>query len=147
MIDETVIDSLERLLLRGTALTTRSLSEVAPEFGGLTLAQYRAMAVIAAADGIRIGAIAKEIYTTSPAATRLIRRLEEKGLVRSEGRLPGKDRRVVLVRLTDTGAALWAHIADHRSEHLRAALAEVALPAGAQAALDSVADALAAYNP
>lgn len=147
VIDENIIGALERLLLRGAGITTRSLSEVHPEFIGLTLAQYRTMTVIASRDGIRIGEIAKRSYTTSPAVTRIIRRLEEKGLVLSEGRLPGEDRRVVLVRLTDTGAALWDDIAVRRCEHLRAAVAEADLPTGARDALEAVADALAAYNP
>ena len=147
MIDEAIIEALERLLLRGGGITTRSLSEVHPEFSGLTLAQYRTMTMIASRDGIRIGEIARRSYTSSPAVTRLIRRLEEKGLVWSEGRVPGQDRRVVLVRLTDTGAALWADIAARRREHLRTALAQADLPPGARASPEAVAAALASYTP
>jgi DNA-binding MarR family transcriptional regulator len=75
---------------------------------GITHHQYEALVAICALDpdheGMPLGAVAEGLYTRASDVTRLVRRLEEAGLV--ERQPSAEDRRVVLVRASDAGRDL-----------------------------------------
>jgi len=74
----------------------------------LTSAQYNVLRILrgAGADGLPCGEIGARMVTYDPDITRLLDRLERRGLVtRSRGQ---EDRRVVLVRITQAGSTLLA---------------------------------------
>ena len=71
---------------------------------GLTDAQWKPLLRLLSADGATATALARECHIDSGGLTRLLDRLQAKGLVRRE-RAP-HDRRVVQVALTDEGRAV-----------------------------------------
>jgi DNA-binding MarR family transcriptional regulator len=77
----------------------------------LTAQQYNVLRLLRAArpDPVPTLALAERLVSRAPDITRMIDRLEERGLVTRE-RLPG-DRRVVQVRVTDGGLKLLTDIA------------------------------------
>jgi DNA-binding MarR family transcriptional regulator len=77
----------------------------------LTAQQYNVLRLLKAArpDPLPTLTLADRLVSRAPDITRMIDRLQERGLVARE-RLPG-DRRVVRVRITDAGLALVAKIA------------------------------------
>jgi DNA-binding MarR family transcriptional regulator len=103
MDERAIVDALERLVVAGVALTTRSLSTARADLD-LTLAQWRVLVVLGdAADGATISQVARRIGVTLPASSRQLRRLARRGLVEigpDEG-----DRRAMRVRLTGLGHA------------------------------------------
>ena len=77
---------------------------------GLSVAQYNVLRILRGADagGLQCGEIAARMIAKDPDITRLLDRLEKRGLVtRSRG---GEDRRVVTTRITGEGRALLAAI-------------------------------------
>jgi len=127
--DARVVEALERLVTAAVGLTTVALGEagVASE---LTLPQWRILVVVAQSDGSRVGEVAARIGVSLPAASRLVRRLERRGLVtaiRDE-----RDRRATIVRPTEAGFRLWEDVAGRRRRRLVAALEvlQEPLPAG-----------------
>jgi DNA-binding MarR family transcriptional regulator len=86
----------------------RTLLEVLCRSEGITHHQYEALVAICALDpdheGMPLGGVAEGLYTRASDLTRLVRRLEEAGLV--ERQPSAADRRVVLVRATAAGREL-----------------------------------------
>ena len=125
-------------LLRAYALTTRSLSADLQEAHGLTINDFEALLVLANAEDGRLKRVdlARNLLLTPSGITRLLRGLEDAGLV--ERASCATDLRVTYAQLTDTGrdkleAASRAHIASIRAlleEHF------------ARDELDSIADML-----
>ena len=125
-------------LLRAYALTTRSLSADLQEAHGLTINDFEALLVLANAEDGRLKRVdlARNLLLTPSGITRLLRGLEDAGLV--ERASCATDLRVTYAQLTDAGrdkleAASRAHIASIRAlleEHL------------ARDELDSIADML-----
>ncbi len=112
MADPRLVEALEELVVGAVGMTTVALSECTPA-GDLTLPQWRALLVVARAeDGIRVGAIGARIGTTLPSASRLVRRLERRGLVVSER--DEQDRRGTLVRTTPAGRELFTRLVEYR---------------------------------
>ena len=72
----------------------------------------RQMAIIEAAEpcDIALGAIAESLRMNKPDVTRNVDKLVKHGVVRREPH--PTDRRVCMVRVTDTGRALYRRIAD-----------------------------------
>lgn len=69
----------------------------------LTLDQWRALRVLAAADGLTMGALSEQLQTSPATTTRLVDSLVDRALVyRAAGRA---DRRQVLVAVSDAGRA------------------------------------------
>ena len=91
------------------ALAARSLAEVAEE---VTLAQYRALIVLASRGPQRVVSLAEALGVTPPTATRMGDRLVRKGLVRR--RTARDDRREVRLSLTPAGQALVAEVTRRR---------------------------------
>ena len=125
-------------LLRAYALTTRSLSADLQEAHGLTINDFEALLVLANAEDGRLKRVdlARNLLLTPSGITRLLRGLEDAGLV--ERASCATDLRVTYAQLTDAGrdkleAASRAHIASIRAlleEHF------------ARDELDSIADML-----
>lgn len=120
MTDPSIVDSLERIIISGVALTTVSVSRAAIGLD-LTLPQWRVLVVLGdRPQGAIVSDIASWIGVTLPATSRLLRRLERRGIVALAP--DERDRRATRVRLTDHGADLRASVIAHR----RARIAEIA---------------------
>jgi len=119
-------DDLERIAVGTVGLTTRGLARAETGFE-LTFPQWRAMLVVGAeADGARVGEVAARVGVTVPATSRLLRRLERRGLttlVTDEA-----DHRATRVRLTERGHAIRAAIIAHRRDALEAVAANLPDP-------------------
>ncbi len=121
---------LERILVGAVGLTTRALAAADTGFE-LTFPQWRALLVLGEGDdGARIGEVAARVGVTLPATSRLLRRLERRGLTAFA---PDElDRRATRARLTIRGRGVRAAILDHR----RAALREIARTLSTSEGLD-----------
>ncbi len=117
---DSLTDELERIVVGAVGLTTRALAQADAGFE-LTFPQWRALLVLGeVADGARVGEVATRVGVTVPATSRLLRRLERRGLTTLS--VDERDRRATRARLTDRGRTVRAAILAHR----RAALREVA---------------------
>jgi len=97
---EALLDVLDDLSIEVVAMTAQALADGGQELD-LTLAQWRTLVLIASADGIRASELAPRVGMSRPSMSRLVRRLERKGLVRTD-RDP-TDGRVVILSSTATG--------------------------------------------
>lgn len=144
MLDERVITAIERVIVGGVAITARALGD---ETSDLTLMQWRVLVVVGEQEtGLHVGMVGQRIGTTPPSASRIIRRLEDRGLielVRDES-----DRRFMLVRLTRKGRALRATLVDRRRMLIRSAFEShrEALPSDLADALQAIASVLLALG-
>lgn len=116
-------------LLRTTDLLRRGLAAIV-EPHGITLQQYNVLRILRGAgkDGLPTLAIGERMIERAPGVTRLIDRLEQKGLV--ERTRDGADRRQVTVRIAATGLALLKRLdrpIDALDERLFAALSPAEL--------------------
>ena len=102
------------------ALAARSLAEVAEE---VTLAQYRALIVLASKGPQRVASLAEALGVTPPTATRMCDRLVRKGLVRR--RTARDDRREVRLSLTPAGQELVAQVTALRRAEIADLLAAI----------------------
>jgi len=117
---DAMTDDLERIVVGAVGLTTRSLASADAGFE-LTFPQWRAILVLGEADdGARIGEVATRVGGTLPATSRLLRRLEGRGLTSLA--VDERDRRATRARLSERGQEVRAAILEHR----RAALRQVA---------------------
>jgi DNA-binding MarR family transcriptional regulator len=103
-------------LLRAYALTTRQLSAELQEAHGLTINDFEALLVLSNAEGGRLKRVdlARNLLLTPSGITRLLRGLEDAGLV--ERASCASDLRVTYAQITDAGrekleTASSAHIA------------------------------------
>ncbi len=121
---------LERIVVGAVGLTTRALAQADTGFE-LTFPQWRALLVLGQGeDGARIGEVAARVGVTLPATSRLLRRLERRGLT---ALAPDElDRRATRARLTGRGRGVRAAILDHR----RAAIRDIAARLSASDGLD-----------
>ncbi len=111
---------LERIVMGSVALTTLALEEAGAGFE-LTFTQWRALLVLGESDeGARIGEVAARVRVTLPATSRLLRRLERRGLTALA--VDDQDRRATRARLTDRGRAMREAILAYR----RAAIMDLA---------------------
>jgi DNA-binding MarR family transcriptional regulator len=143
--DERIVRAIERLVVEAIGITTVALTEARPEVE-LTLPQWRVLVVVGASgDGLRVGEIAARIGSTVPTTSRLVRRVERRGLVatvRDES-----DRRATLVRLTADGETYRTSLVERRQQLIRTSLSEGRpLPPRLAADLERIGDALAMYG-
>ncbi len=121
-------------------LTTRALAHAAPSVE-LTFQQWRALLILGEdPNGARVGEVASRVGVTLPATSRLLRRLERRGLAVLA--TDDADRRATRARLTEAGASVRRDILAYR----RAALRGIAdgIADADRRALEGVIDALAA---
>ncbi len=146
MTDTKIVEAVERLSVEAIGVTTLALAHIDPALE-LTLRQWRALVVIGSApSGIRVGEIAARLGGSGPSTSRLVRRLEERGLI--DAKRDESDRRAMLVRLTADGRRLRDALVVGRRDLIRGALATVRLPGdgGLAENLDRITDRLAALG-
>lgn len=100
---------------RTASLLVRELSQVYQRFG-LTAASFNLLMLLkhgADSEAMTQQAIGKRLVVSPSDMTGLIDRLEKKGFVQ---RLPGKDRRSKLLRITTKGAKLLDEVWPHHME-------------------------------
>ena len=133
--------ALERVAAELVGITAQSVAEAAPA-SDLTLVQWRALVIVAGSVGMHIGEIAARVGSSVPSTSRLIRRLERRGLLTTER--DDADRRATIVRSTEAGATTRTQVMTRRRELLAEALdASVEpLPTSLAAGLDAIAVAL-----
>ena len=114
---DALADDLERIAVGAVGLTTRALASGDTGFE-LTFQQWRALLVLGEEpDGARVGEVAARVGVTLPATSRLLRRLERRGLVALSA--DELDRRATRARLTDRGGTARERILAHRRAELR----------------------------
>lgn len=133
--DDAVLDAVLTASRTLVAVAERSLGAAAEE---TTLAQYRALVVLASRGPQRLVDLARALEVTPPTAGRMCDRLLRKGLIRRHR--ARADRREVQVSVTEAGR----DVVDQATARRRELLAEILgrLPARQQVA---VAAALAAF--
>ncbi|TFG68234.1 MAG: MarR family transcriptional regulator [Thermomicrobiales bacterium] len=140
MDDPEILDSIERIVVAGVAMTNASLGRSRPNLE-LTLQQWRVMVVLGdSADGRPVGEISRLIAVTRPATGRQLRRLEQRGLITLE--TDAHDRRVTRARLTGAGISARASILADRRASIESALHDQVVDDNVAAQLDRVASAL-----
>jgi DNA-binding MarR family transcriptional regulator len=102
-------------------ITARSLAAVDVD---VTLAQFRALMVLSTRGPQRPADISAELKVTPSTGTRMCERLTRKGFVRRTRTT--SDRRVVRIRLTDTGRSLVDDVVGRRRDELAAIVAATA---------------------
>lgn len=109
-------------LMRTTDRIRRTFSAVVEPFG-ITLQQYNVLRILRGAgdDALPTLELARRMIEATPGITRLLDRLETKGLV-SRARCP-QDRRQVLCRIAPAGLALLARLDEPMNHADEAALA------------------------
>ena len=123
---EALAADLERIAVGALGLTTRVLAQAEAGFE-LTFPQWRALLVLGEGeDGARIGEVAARVGVTLPATSRLLRRLERRGLTALA--VDEHDRRATRARLTDRGREVRAAILAHRRRALREIASELPEP-------------------
>jgi DNA-binding MarR family transcriptional regulator len=105
--------SLEEEVLLGLARTADAVARAGEEVlkaSGLTATQYNVLRILRGAGtaGLSCGDVAGRMITRDPDLTRLLDRLEGRGLV-TRAR-DGEDRRVVVTRITREGLSLLAEL-------------------------------------
>ncbi len=139
-----IIRSLEVLMFEAIGMTAIALSRASA--GELTLSQWRALVIVGRTAGIRVGDIAGAIGMSLPSTSRMIQRLERRGLV--ETHRDETDRRATLVSLTSNGSQLRGAVVACRREMMEAALAAFAptLPNSLVPGLELIAKAFDRYE-
>jgi DNA-binding MarR family transcriptional regulator len=136
-----LLDALEHLAMATVGLTATALSETR-EAQDLTLSQWRALVVLAERDGQHVGDLADRLGISLPSASRLVRRLERRGLVSAER--DETDRRATLLSLRPRGRAAHRAVVATRRDRIAKALARrrEPLPGEPAAALQALGEAL-----
>jgi DNA-binding MarR family transcriptional regulator len=87
---------------------------------GFTVSEWRVLASLAGSEPINIGQLAAITTMKQPTVTRVLDRMQSRGLIE---RLPNDgDRRVTLVRITPTGTRLVSKLIPQAREHERRVL-------------------------
>jgi DNA-binding MarR family transcriptional regulator len=138
---DALLDTLDDLSIEVVALTALALAQGGQE-RDLTLAQWRALVLIASTDGVRASELAARIGASRPSMSRLIRRLAEKGLIRSA--TDPSDGRAVILSSTAVGRQALQDTRIRRRAMVAEALARHGqpLPSDLQAGLRAIVDAL-----
>lgn len=137
MARDEIVDWLAGIVFGGVAITTTALAR-APDGQELTFTQWRAILFVGdTAEGCRVGEVAAMLGAALPATSRLLRRLERRGLLTLER--DEHDRRATRARLTDDGTSLRAAVLDYRKAEIAAIVEEVDPPASANRVLRDLA--------
>lgn len=108
-----------QLFLHAHAAITRAMDTELQRTSSVTLRDYEVMLILwkATLPGLRMSDVADRVLLTPSGITRLIRGLEDRGLVERE--TCNNDMRVSYVRLTDTGRSEFSELRDRHLEHVR----------------------------
>ena len=130
--DEAAVDAVLTASRTLVAVATRSLGAAAED---TTIAQYRALVVLASRGPRRVGDLAAALGVTPSTAGRMCDRLLRKGLIRRHR--ARADRRAVQVSVTASGR----EVVDQATPRLRALIADILrrLPARQQSAVAALA--------
>jgi len=143
MTDQRILDAIDSLALELVAVTARAIDEAVSDLD-LTLAQWRVVVIIGQhRKPLRVGEIASRISASLPSTSRILRRLERRGLI-STAR-DERDRRATLVKLTPAGVATRRKVLSSRQRSIAQALADGTqpLPGDLVAGLEAIVGALA----
>lgn len=138
MSSDVVVDSLHTIVFGGIAMTASALHRAT---GGqeLTFTQWRAILFIGeTAEGSRVSDVADRLMGTLSATSRLLRRLEDRGLLtltRDEA-----DRRATRARLTGDGGRLREAVLDWRRQQIVDITREITVAPEVERALVALAD-------
>lgn len=138
--DERVVDAVERIILGGVAITARAL---VGEVEDLTFAQWRVLMIVGEQEATaHVKGVGQRVGVSAPSASRLLRRLEDRGLI--ELQRDAIDRRFMRVRLTDAGQDARSQVIERRRLLIRDALgaSDQTLPRDVPSALGAIGDAL-----
>jgi DNA-binding MarR family transcriptional regulator len=123
MTHEQIVAWLEEIVFGGVALTTEGL-EYATGGRELSFIQWRAVLLIGGdEDGFRVGQVASFLHAALPSTSRLLRRLERRGLLTLER--DEQDRRATRARLTSAGAELRSSVLAYRRNEISAMVQKV----------------------
>jgi DNA-binding MarR family transcriptional regulator len=138
MTTEDLVDWLTGIVFGGVAITAAAL-EYATGGEEVTFTQWRAILFVGESDdGCRVGEVAGLLHASLPATSRLLRRLERRGLLTLDR--DEQDRRATRARLTETGRTLRASVLAYRKAEIAMIVAEAAPPASAARVLRDLAD-------
>ncbi len=136
-----VLDELERIATAMVAATNSALADVIEE-GELSIQQWRLLIILGGAAGpLRLNEIAWRVNASMPSTSRLVQRMERRGLVSaSADPLDGRGRRI---ELTDKGETVRAQVIRQRRQLIEASLAGLEADPATVSALADLADRLA----
>jgi DNA-binding MarR family transcriptional regulator len=97
-------------MVKQVELVVRSHLDELVRPAGITALQYTSLTVLERHDGLSAAQLARDSFVTAQSIADLVRSLENRGLVRRE-RNP-RNRRELLILLTDEGRALLARFAE-----------------------------------
>jgi len=137
------LNALQQVIAVLVAVTARALAEL-PAGHELTMVQWRALIVVNTSRPTRVGDVAAGVGVSMPSASRLVKRLRQRGLI--ETSRDAANRRAILVRLTAEGQRVTDATLRRRLELVEAELAtRDPLPAATDEVLGALATALARY--
>ena len=136
-----VLDQLDRIATAMVAATNTALAGVI-ETGELSIQQWRLVIILGGSTGpLRLNEIAWRVNASMPSTSRLVKRMERRGLVTaSADPLDGRGRRI---ELTDKGQTVRAQVIGRRRQLIEDSLAGLDADPPTLAALAEVADRLA----
>lgn len=103
LVDERLVGALDELIGAAVGVTTVALAQTV--IGqDLTLPQWRALVVISSTNGLRVSDVATRIGMSRPSMTRLVQRLQRRGVIITEP--DPSDRRATILRATPAGMAM-----------------------------------------
>jgi len=138
MRHDAAVQAIELVARATVDVTTRALAEAMPALDP-SLLQWRALLIVGDDPaGARVGQVGDGVGVPLPAASRLVQRLQRRGLVDVE-RDPD-DGRAMRVRLTHAGAHARSTVLARRRHLISEALDQTVLPAEAVQGLRVVAE-------
>ncbi len=137
MTRDQVVDRLAGIVFGGVAITASAL-EHATDGQEITFTQWRAILIVGEREeGCRVGEVAGFVNAALPTTSRLLRRLERRGLLALER--DEQDRRATRARLTEAGVRIRASVLAYRRAEIAAIVDEVGPPASADRVLRDLA--------
>lgn len=121
MTDKRILEAVDTLAFQLVAITATALSEGVGNLD-LTLAQWRVLVVVGErrSNPLRVGDVAARISASLPSTSRILRRLERRGLIATER--DERDRRATLVTLTPAGSTARRRVIQARQKRVDEAL-------------------------
>ena len=114
-----VDDYLAALLAQASHLISAEFHQIVLA-NSFSVTEWRVLASLLGEDGLSVGRLSEISVTKQPTVTRLLVQLEQKGIVERFG--DETDRRITLVRITDEGEKIIAHLTQQAKEHERRVL-------------------------